>query len=389
MKRLLILSTILLGGIVVVKAPPTLQGPTLSGSGGGLTSNQVYQIAVTVGGPTNGVTAAVASQIAATNAAWANTNGTTSFVGDGASLTNLDHRPGFTNGDAVFGNFNIMIGDRPVSDVNAISNSVLLVNQMGANFIGDEVIFIGARPNSGGAEWGAICIGSGAGGSSGAIAIGQQYDVFSTNAIGIGNSSALDDAPYSIQIGFGLHNYGYTNSIAIGQTQNTKDNQTIIGNLDVVPSGNPATSETHIGGVLYANGAGLTNLPLQYAQLVGSTSLTVQSAGNVITNYSTTETTSGFSASAANGTITNVTAGTFEIDIHLLATISANPGNFYIRTNAVNTHLSLTDIDAVSLKLGYSFGGIIVLPANCRIDVFSSGDDSGIGSRIFTVKKLK
>lgn len=67
MKRLLILSTILLGGIVSVKAPPTLQGPTLSGSGGGLTSNQVYQIALTVGGPTNGVTATVAASIAATN----------------------------------------------------------------------------------------------------------------------------------------------------------------------------------------------------------------------------------------------------------------------------------------------------------------------------------
>ena len=92
MKRLLILSTILLGGIVAVKAPPTLQGPTLSGSGGGLTSNQVYQIAVTVGGPTSGVPASVVASIAATNVSQGNALGATNIYGN-MQLISMGQRP--------------------------------------------------------------------------------------------------------------------------------------------------------------------------------------------------------------------------------------------------------------------------------------------------------
>jgi len=92
MKKFLLISSILLGGVVASKGIPTLGGPTLSGGAGSVNSNEVYNIALqaayTVGGATGGVTVATANMLAATNTAWQLTNSTTQIKARNLDLTN-------------------------------------------------------------------------------------------------------------------------------------------------------------------------------------------------------------------------------------------------------------------------------------------------------------
>lgn len=112
MKKFLLISSILLGGVVASKGIPTLGGPTLSGGAGSVNSNEVYNIALqaayTVGGATGGVTIATANMLAATNTAWQLTNQAGQLNIRSLDITNGGYVTQFaTNWDGGTSNFTI------------------------------------------------------------------------------------------------------------------------------------------------------------------------------------------------------------------------------------------------------------------------------------------
>ena len=286
-----------------------------------------------------------------------------------------------TNGGANFGVNNILIGSN-VATVGTISNSIVIANDMAGNFVyGNSAILISPGGASGGAGEHSIAIGAGSAAVSYGVAIGDQNDAFGAYTISIGANSGGNDSPFSILLGDTIVSQTKTNIILIGRNNSaSKDNQTILGHSE--------TTESWIRGQIVGDGGGVTNLPVYFAQLAGQTAMTAEAAGFVVTNYTTGETATGFNVSAVSGTITNTISGKYRISFFCGVTTTTTPETISIRTNLVDTHFKIAALDPTNLKLPFSLGGIINLPANTRIDIYSVGDGTIFSGRVFTVEKL-
>lgn len=198
------------------------------------------------------------------------------------------------------------------------------------------------------------------------------------------------------QFGHGDTNTGAASYFILNET--TNNNVTFTGTVTEKRFANgdrnsAGTNTLHnFTTIITGDGSGLTNMPVNFAQLVGQTLSAAYGGGSptVITNYSTAQSVGRFTVGPAIiGSITNLDAGWHRVSFTAGVGWATSPCDFVLYTNTVASHIGVLDMVALGADNASTVGfdGFVYLPANARCDVRFEGDVPIGNSYIFTVEK--